>query len=197
MSTITQIDNEHVYRKPYPILVCYHQAIREQLQVLQAQGIIRPSQSAYNSPLIPVPKKDGGIRLCLDFRALNTKIKDDRFPLPNIQAILQQMGSSKIFSSLDLRAGYYQIPLDESSKEKTAFTSPEGHWEFNSLPFGVKSAPGAFQRVVNTVLTRLIGSSAHVYLDYIITDHFSNLEQVLSRLQKAKLKVKLEKCDFF
>ena len=108
----------------------------------------------------------------------------------------QQIGSSKIFCCLDLRAGYYQIPLDESSKEKTAFTSPEGHREFNSLPFGVQSAPGAFQRVVNTVLTRLIGSSAHVYLDYIITDHFSNLEQVLSRLQKAKLKVKLEKCDF-
>ena len=127
MSTITQLDNESVYRKPYPIPVCYHSAIRKQLQTLQEEGIIRSSQSAYNSPLIPVPKKDGGIRLCLDFRALNTKIKDDRFPFPNIQAILQQMGTCKIFSCLDLRAGYYQIPLDEASKEKTAFTSPEGH----------------------------------------------------------------------
>ncbi|KAK3892473.1 hypothetical protein Pcinc_003705 [Petrolisthes cinctipes] len=141
MCTHRQVDEDAVWRKPYPIPVKYHEDIKKQIRQLRAQGTIRPSQSPYNTPLVPVPKKDGGIRLCLDFRALNTKLKDDKYPLPNIKVILQQLGESKIFSCLDMYQGYHQVPLAEESMEKTAFTSPEGHWEFTALPFGIKTAP--------------------------------------------------------
>ncbi|KAK4318737.1 hypothetical protein Pmani_010278 [Petrolisthes manimaculis] len=203
MCSLKQIGDEAVWRKPYPIPVSYHIRIQEQLRQLHSQGTIRPSKSPYNAPLIPVPKKDGGLRLCLDFRALNTKLKDDKYPLPNIKAILQQLGQSSIFSCLDMYQGYHQIPLDEESIEKTAFTSPEGHWEFTALPFGIKTAPACFQRIVNSILIGLIGNSAFVYLDDVIIhgrsfeEHVQNLEKVLDRLQDAKLTLKFEKCEFF
>ncbi|KAK4327310.1 hypothetical protein Pmani_002251 [Petrolisthes manimaculis] len=203
MCTLRQVDDDAVWRKPYPIPVKYHEDIKKQIKQLRAQGTIRPSRSPYNTPLVPVPKKDGGIRLCLDFRALNTKLKDDKYPLPNIQVILQQLGESKIFSCLDMYQGYHQIPLAEESMEKTAFTSPEGHWEFTALPFGIKTAPACFQRIVNSVLTGLVGNSVFVYLDDVIIygknlqSHVENLRKVLERLQEAKLTLKLEKCEFF
>ena len=167
-STLKQQQPEVVYKRPYNIPLCYHDQVMSQLKTLQEQGVIRPSRSPFNAPLIPVPKKDGGIRLCLDFRALNKTLRDDRYPLPNIQNILHQLGNSKLFSCLDLRQGYLQVPLDEGSKELTAFSSPSGHWEFNSLPFGLKTAPSCFQSIINTVLTGLVGTIAHVYLDDII-----------------------------
>ncbi|KAK4327436.1 hypothetical protein Pmani_002100 [Petrolisthes manimaculis] len=203
MCTLRQVDDDAVWRKPYPIPVKYHEDIKKQIKQLRAQGTIRPSRSPYNTPLVPVPKKDGGIRLCLDFRALNTKLKDDKYPLPNIQVILQQLGESKIFSCLDMYQGYHQIPLAEESMEKTAFTSPEGHWEFTALPFGIKTAPACFQRIVNSVLTGLVGNSVFVHLDDVIIygknlqSHVENLRKVLERLQEAKLTLKLEKCEFF
>lgn len=104
--TIQQTTNE-VYRKRYPIPVIYHEQVEKQLIALQEQGIILPSHSAYNVPLIPVPKKNGGLRLCLDFRALNTTLRDDRYPLPNIQQMLYQLGKSMIFTCLDLKQSYH------------------------------------------------------------------------------------------
>ncbi|KAK4319172.1 hypothetical protein Pmani_009874 [Petrolisthes manimaculis] len=162
----------------------------------------RPKQGT-NQICFTFPKKDGGLRLCLDFRALNTKLKDDKYPRPNIKAILQQLGQSSIFSCLDMYQGYHQIPLDEESIEKTAFTSPEGHWEFTALPFGIKTAPACFQRIVNSILIGLIGNSAFVYLDDVIIhgrsfeEHVQNLEKVLDRLRDAKSTLKFEKCEFF
>ena len=153
--------------------------------------------------MIPVPKKDGGIRLCLDFRALNTTLKDDKFPMPNIQAILNQLGNSTIFTCLYMNQGYHKIPLDPGNIEKTAFSLPEGHWEFLSLPFGLAIAPSVFQRVVNSVLVGLIGTTTQVYLNDIIIqgrtfqEHVGNLQQVLDRLREANFILKLEKCEFF
>ena len=153
--------------------------------------------------LIIVPKKDGGVRLCLDFRALNSKVIDDRYPLPSIQHIFSQLGKSKIFNCLDMRQSYNEIPLSEDSMEKTAFSSPNGHWELTSMPFGLKTAPSYFQRIVNKVLTGLIGTSTQVYLDDIVVqgknldDHVYNLRKVLDRLREAKLKLRLKKCEFF
>ena len=201
--TIRQPVEEVVYKRPYPIPVKYHDEVSKQLKLLQEQGVIRPSKSPYNTPLVPVPKKDGGLRLCLDFRALNATIRDDKFPLPNIQSILQKLGKSSLFSCLDMRMGYHQVPLHPDSMEKTAFSSPEGHWEFTSLPFGLKDAPACFQRIVNAVLAGLTGHITHVYLDDIIVqgenlqDHVQNLDKVLTRLANAKLALKLEKCTFF
>lgn len=202
-TTIKQNTEQVVYRRPYNIPLSYHERVNEQLKSLEKQGIIRPSRSPFNAPLIPVPKKDGGLRLCLDFRALNKTLRDDRYPLPNITNILNQLGQSNLFSCLDLKQGYLQIPLQEEAKEKTAFNSPGSHWEFNSLPFGLKTAPAIFQKIINTVLTGLIGTQAFVYLDDIIilgdtfANHVKNLERVLERLRDAKLTIKMEKCIFF
>ncbi|XP_063598622.1 uncharacterized protein LOC134775092 [Penaeus indicus] len=114
-----------VYKKPYPILLKYRDEIKAQIDSMLRDGIIQPSRSPYNAPLVPVRKRDGGLRLCLHFRALNECIEDDRYPLPNIDSILQRLGKSRFFSCLDLRQGYHQIPLTPASREKTAFSTME------------------------------------------------------------------------
>ena len=196
-------DGPVVYRKPYPIPIKHHEEVKRQVNELVKQGIVRPSRSPYNSPLVPVVKKDGGLRLCLDFRALNKQIEDDRFPLPHIQTILAQLGKSEYFTCLDLRQGYHQIPLTEDSCHKTAFSTPDGSFEYCSLPFGLKDACSAFQRIITQALTGLIGQVGFVYLDDIVVtgrdwaEHVANLKQVLGRLEVAQLSLKLEKCVFF
>lgn len=128
---------------------------------------------------------------------------DAKYPLPNISHILNQLGKTKIFSCLDLKQGYLQIPLNEASMELPAFTGPEGHYEHNSMPLGLKMAPSCFQAIINNVLVSLVGQKAHVYLDDIIImgtsfgDHVGNLTEVLNKVKAAKLMVKFEKCSFF
>lgn len=201
--TLRLKNDKPIYKKPYPIPVKYHKEIEIQLKDLEAQGIIRPSASPYSAPLVPVAKKDGGVRLCLDFRALNDELIDDKHPLPNINLILQQLGESKVFTSLDLRQGYHQVPLAEESKHLTAFTTPYGLYEFTTVPFGLKTAPAAYQRIMNQVLIGLTGRIVHVYLDDLIVQgkdmdhHLKNLHAVLDRLQKAHLSLRLDKCSFF
>ena len=198
------LDNpEVVYRKPYQLPVKYHQEVKDQVQTMLDQGIIRVSQSAYNNPLVPVVKRTGGLRLCLDFRNLNGNIRENRHPLPNINQLLCQLGRSKLFTTLDLRSGYWQIPLAEESKPLTAFSTPEGHYEFQVLPFGLRDAPGAYQRIVSSVLAGLTGHCAQVYLDDVVClgpsfeAHVANLEKIIARLDGAGLSLRLSKCQFF
>lgn len=196
-------DGPPVYKKPYPIPVKYHEELKRQMEDMVARGIVRPSRSPYNSPLVLVVKRDGGCRICLDFRGLNAQIPDDRHPIPSIQTILNQLGKSRIFSCLDLRQGYHQIPLTEDSCKKTAFATPDGQMEFLVLPMGLKDAAQTFQRVMNQVLSGLVGRISYVYLDDIVVtgrnfeEHVHNLDEVLDRLDKANLSLKLEKCSFF
>lgn len=192
-----------VYKRPYQIPAKYREEIQDQIEDMLEKGIIRCSRSPYNSPLVPVIKKDKTLRLCLDFRALNKVIEDDRYPLPNIDSILRSLGRSRLFSSLDMRQGYHQIPLTSESCPKTAFSTPNGHYEFTSLPFGLKDAPSCFQRAINQALAGLIGRSAMVYMDDIVVfgssweEHLYNLEDILDRLIQSNLSLKLEKCSFF
>ena len=191
------------FRKPYPTPVKYREEIQRQIDVMRKEGIISPSYSPYNAPVVPVLKKDGSLRLCLDFRALNTTIPPDRFPLPNIELLLAQLGKSRFFTTLDLRQGYHQIKLSEESKEKTAFSTEGGHWQYNVLPFGLSIAPAIFQRIVNMVLGTMVGKGAMVYIDDILviapdwTSHLRNLERVFHKLSDAELRIKLSKCHFF
>ena len=170
---------------------------------MEKQGIIRPSKSSFHSPLVPIVKKDGKIRLCIDFRNLNKHVINDCFPLPNINHILYNLGKGKLFSCLDMKQGYHQIPLAEESKALTAFIAPGGLWEHNVLPMGLKDSPAAFCRIINQVLVGLVGDKTFVYMDDIIVqgsdfeDHVINLEKVLLRLQEAQLTLKLSKCEFF
>ena len=201
--TIQLKSPEPIYTKPYPIPIKYHQQIEKQLQELQAHGVIRPSNSPYNSPLIPIAKKDGTLRLCLDFRKLNDNIIDDKHPLPNISTILQQLSESRVFSTLDLKMGYHQVPLSPESTKITAFVTPSGLYEYLSVPFGLKTAAAAYQRIVNSILHGLIGGAAHIYLDDILVtgknfvDHTHNLERVIERLAEAHMSLRLDKCSFF
>ena len=196
-----QLDSEPKPKKPYVMPVCFQEKVQLQIQEMLQQGIIRPSRSPIHSPLVPVVKKDGKIRLCVDYRNLNQHIINDSYPLPNINTILQNLGKGKIFSCLDLKQGYHQIPLDEQSKSLTAFIAPGGLYEYNVMPMGLKDCPSAFSRIRNQVLIGLTGSN--VYMDDIIVqgvsleDNIKNLEEVLVRLQEAKLTIKLSKCDFF
>ena len=138
-------------RKPYPIPVCYQEKVKKQIKIMKKHGIIRPSRSSFQSPLLPVIKKGGKLRLCIDFRNFNTHVMNDSYPFPNINNILHNLGKRKIFSCLDLKQGFHQIPLTEDGKALTAFVTPEGSYEHNVLPMCLKDSPMAFCRILNQV----------------------------------------------
>lgn len=180
--------------------------VRNQLKQMLAEEIIEPSTSAYNSPILIVPKKANSEgnkrwRLVVDFRKLNDITEFDAHPLPNITEILEQLGNSKYFSVLDLATGFHQILLDDESKPLTAF-SFEGHFQFKRLPMGLKSAPATFQRLMNSVLSGLQGIKCLVYLDDIVIygsslrDHNEKLTDVFKRLRQHSLKLQPAKCKF-
>ena len=143
--------------------------------------VIRESISPWNSPLILIKKKDGSFRPCIDFRKLNNVTVPEKFPIPMISDILQSMHGAKFFTTLDLESSYWQTSINESDKQKTAFSTQAGHFEFNVMPFGLKNAPAIFSRLMSNVLAGLIGPSVLVYLDDIII--FSeNLDDHLKKL---------------
>jgi hypothetical protein len=169
--------------------------------------IIRTSASQWNAPLLVVPKKADAsgkpkLRVVVDFRRLNDLTIGDSFPLPNITDILDQLGNAKYFTTLDFASGYHQIPMAEQDKNKTAFSTPYGHYEFNRMPFGLKNAPATFQRLMNSVLTGIQGLKCLVYLDDIVIygasleDHNKRLKEVLQRLRENNLKLQPDKCEF-
>lgn len=171
-------------------------------QLLEAQ-VIRESCSPYASPIVLVRKKDGSLRLCVDYRQLNHKTRKDAFPLPRIEESLDALSGAHWFSTLDLASGYNQVPVAEKDKAKTAFCTPFGLFEFNRMPFGLCNAPSTFQRLMQRLFGEQHCQSLLLYLDDVvvfsstISQHLERLEGVLSRLQQEGLKAKLEKCAFF
>ena len=136
-------------------------------------------------PIVLVPKKGvSKTRFCTDYRKLNEVTKSDAHPLPNITEILDQLGGMQYFSMLDLSSGFHQIEIKEEDKEKTAFSTPQGHFEYERMPFGLKGAPATFQRLMNEVLRGLIGSICFVYIDDIVC-YGRNLEESLANLQSV------------
>ena len=135
------------------------QEIARQLDEMQSNNIIKPSESPWASPVVLVKKRDGTLRFCVDYRALNSVTKPDVFPLPRIYDLLDQLGKSKYFTTLDLKSGYWQIKVQTDSQEKTAFITHEGLFEFRVMPFGVKNAPAVFQRLMQQVLSGLQSES--------------------------------------
>ena len=168
-----------------------------------SKGIIRPSKSPWSSGIVMVTKKDGTKRFCVDYRRVNDVTVKDAYPLPRIDQSLDQLSGSQWFSCLDLNSGYWQIEVDEADKEKTAFSTRQGLYEFNFMPFGLCNAPATFERLMETVLAGLNWQICLVYLDDVIVtgktfeDMVSNLSQVLDRLQNANLKLKPRKCQLF
>ena len=139
------------YRQPYHMRAEMDKQIGEML----IDGLIKPSTSPWSSPVLMVPKKDGSSRFCVDFRALNEVTVKDPFPLPRIDETLESLGGAKYFTTLDLAAGYWQVELEQKDRQKTAFTTPRGHFEFDVMPFGLCNAPATFQRLMDNVLRGL------------------------------------------
>ena len=167
------------------------------------KGIIRNSNSPWRSPIVLVPKKDGGVRLCNDFRALNKITKGDGYIFPWIEDILDTLAGAKIFSKMDAKSGYHQIDMKESDKEKTAFSCKLGTFEYNKMPFGLKNAPATFQRVMDNAFRDYLWKFVVVYMDDIIVfsqneqEHSQHLRLVKQKLEEIKLVLNLEKCQYF
>jgi IS1 family transposase len=167
-----------------------------------AEGVIRPSSSNYASPVTLVPKKDGSTLFCVDYRRLNDITIKDQYPLPLIQDIFDHLGGSTIFSTIDLKSGYWQIPVAEEHIHKTAFRCHRGLFEFTKMPFGLANAPAIFQRVMDKVLASYIGKFALVYLDDIVIysrnkdEHLDHIQAVFDKIYEAGLRLKPQKCVF-
>ncbi|CAM4533278.1 unnamed protein product, partial [Lepidochelys kempii] len=193
--------NAHPIRvQPYRMSPQAKTAIEREIQDMLQMGIIRPSESAWASPVVLVPKPDGEIRFCVDYRKLNAVTHPDNYPMPRTDELLEKLGRAQFISTLDLTKGYWQVPLDESAKERSAFITHLGLYEFNVLPFGLRNAPATFQRLVDGLLTGL-GEYAVAYLDDVAifsdswADHLEHLQKVLERIREAGLTVKAKKCQ--
>ena len=190
--------HQHVRRIP----PAQRTLVKDLLDDMLHKDIIQPSQSPWASPIVLARKKDGSVRFCVDYRKVNEVTRKDAYPLPRINDTLETLSDSKIFSTLDLASGYWQVVLTENDRQKTAFCTTEGLYEFKVMPFGLCNAPATFQRLMDIVLTGLQWTSCLVYLDDIIvlgrtfTEHLSNLGSVFSRIRDAGLKIKPEQCSF-
>ena len=174
-----------------------------QVQQMLASDVIRPSNSPWASPVVMVKKKDGSLRFCVDFRQLNAATVKDAHPLPRIDDLLDALHGARWFSTLDLKSGYWQVPIMERDKEKTAFRASSGQlYEFNQVPFGLCSTPATFSRLMDHVLSGLHWETCLFYLDNIIVfssnweEHLARLRQVFERLRHADLKLGAKKCAF-
>lgn len=208
-ATIRTTDNEPVWCKQYPYPVSAQGFVESEIEKLLNDGIIRPSQSPYNSPIWVVPKKgfnsDGTKkqRLVIDYKKLNNKTIFDRYPIPGTERILSNLGNSRYFSTVDLESGFHQIRIKESDKEKTAFSVNGAKYEFERMPFGLKNAPSIFQRAIDDILRPFIGKFAHVYMDDVLVfsktkdEHAEHLRIIMKTLNAANMKVSDEKCKFF
>ncbi|MCG8431409.1 MAG: RNA-directed DNA polymerase, partial [Candidatus Omnitrophica bacterium] len=171
------------------------------LQDMKKQGVITPSTSPWASPVVLVPKQDGSIRFCVDYRKVNAVTRKDCYHLLRIDELLDSLNGAKYFSSLDLQSGYWQINMSEEDKSKTAFITHKGTFQFNKMPFGLTNAPATFQRLMDCVLSGLTGLICLVFLDDIIIytrttamDHLRHVMRILWTLKDAGLKVKGRKC---
>ena len=178
--------------------------VRDHLQQLLSAGIIRRSHSPFTSNVVLAKKKDGKLRLCIDFRQLNNRTIKDNYALPRIDEILESLSGNRYFSVLDMKSGYHQIEIEESHKERTAFTvGPLGFYEYNRMPFGLTNAPATYQRVMEACLGDLHLNICHIYLDDLIVygrtfeEHLDRLQRVFQKLREAGLKLTPKKCHLF
>lgn len=196
-------DDTPVTYKPYRLPFSERAVVREMVGELLANSIIRESQSAYASPIVLVRKKNNEYRLCVDYRALNKKTIKDSYPMPVIDDQLDRLSGKTLFTSLDLASGYYQIPVQESSRHLTAFVTPDGHYEYTRMPFGLVNAPAVFQNMINKALGKRRFDLAIPYLDDLLStgstfeESFQKLEEILGLLSSAGLTLNLKKCFFF
>jgi hypothetical protein len=199
------LDNDIPFRQRYRRMPpAMFDEVRSHLQQLLSAGVIRSSHSPWASNVVFARKHDGSLRMCIDFRQLNNRTLRDAYALPRIEELLDSLGGMKFFSVIDMKSGYFQVELEESHKERTAFTvGPLGFFEYNRMPFGLSNAPATYQRLMERCLDGLHLDICLVYLDDVIIfsktheEHCERLKLVLQRLQECRLKLAPQKCKFF
>lgn len=205
-------DSPPIHVKSYRFPECHKEEVGKQIQKMLDQNIIIPSNSPWSAPVWVVPKKLDASgkrkwRVVIDYRKLNDVTVSEVYPLPLINDILDQLGHSKYFSTLDLASGFHQIAMDPQDADKTGFSvitngSTSGHYQFTRMPFGLKNAPSTFQRLMNTALSGLQGLHCLVFLDDVIIyshdleSHIQKLNLVFDKLRHFNLKLQPDKCEF-
>ncbi|XP_068121096.1 uncharacterized protein [Hyperolius riggenbachi] len=185
--------------KPYRIPEARRQAVAGEIQRMLELGVIEPSHSEWSSPIVLVPKPDGSLRFCNDFRKLNEVSKFDTYPMPRVDELIERLGPARYITTLDLTRGYWQIPLTPTAREKTAFSSPQGLFHYVRMPFGLHGAPATFQRLMDEVL-RPHQHFASVYLDDVVIfssdweSHLPKVQAVINSIRQAGLTANPKKC---
>ncbi|GJV74297.1 putative reverse transcriptase domain-containing protein [Tanacetum coccineum] len=192
-----------IARTPYRLAPSEMQELSNQLQELTDRGFIRPSTSPWGAPVLFVKKKDGSFRMCIDYRELNKLTIKNRYPLPRIDDLFDQLQGSSVYSKIDLRSGYHQLRVREEDIPKTAFRTRYGHYEFQVMPFGLTNAPAVFMDLMNRVCKPYLDKFVIVFIDDILIyscnkeEHASHLRIILELHRKDKLYAKFSKCDFW
>ena len=198
-----------VARAPYRLAPSELKELSDQLQELLDKGFIRPSSSPWGAPVLFVKKKDGSFRMCIDYRELNKLTVKNRYPLPRIDDLFDQLQGSSFYSKIDLRSGYHQLQVREEDIPKTAFRTRYGHYEFQVMPFGLTNAPAIFMDLMNRVCKPYLDKFVIVFIDDILIysknkkEHERHLRTILELLRKEKLYANFrsvifgsEKCNF-
>ena len=190
------------YGPIYPLSQRELSVLHDYIETNLTTGRIRASLSPAGAPILFVPKTDGSMRLCVDYRGLNKVTVKNRYPLPLLSEILDRLGGACVYTKLDLRDAYHRIPIAEEDIWKTAFRTRYGHFEYTVMPFGLTNAPATFQAYVNEALRGLLDQTCIAYMDDILIfsksgeDHASHVREILERLRQYKLYAKLSKCEF-
>ncbi|GJV20625.1 putative reverse transcriptase domain-containing protein [Tanacetum coccineum] len=192
-----------VARAPYRLAPSEMEELSTQLQELSDKGFIRPSSSPWGAPVLFVKKKDGSFRMCIDYRELNKLTVKNRYPLPRIDDLFDQLQGSSVYSKIDLRSGYHQLRVRDEDIPKTAFRTRYGHYEFQVMPFGLTNAPAVFMDLMNRVCRPYLDKFVIVFIDDILIysktkeEHDAHLRLILELLKKEELYAKFSKCDFW
>lgn len=196
-------DAQPIRQAPRRLPLARQEQVEKMVKEMTEQGVIEESNSPWSSPVVLVTKKDGSLRFCVDYRKLNDITKKDSYPLPRIDDTLTTLSGSTWFSTLDLKSGYWQVGIHPEDKEKTAFTTSCGLYQFTVMPFGLCNAPATFERLMELVLRGLTWKTCLVYLDDVMVmgrdfeEHLKNLQEVFDRFRAANLKLNPKKCALF
>ncbi|GJX18840.1 putative reverse transcriptase domain-containing protein [Tanacetum coccineum] len=189
-------------RAPYRLAPSKMQELSDQLLELADRGFIRPSTLPWGAPVLFVKKKDGSFRMCIDYRELNKLTIKNRYPLPRIDDLFDQLQGSSVYSKINLRSGYHQLRVRDEDITKTAFRTRYGHYEFHVMPFGLTNAPAVFMVLMNRVYKPYLDKFVIEFIDDILIyshdkeEHEDHLRIILELLKKEKLYAKISKCDF-
>jgi hypothetical protein len=192
-----------IAKRPYHMAPTELAELKLQITDLQQKGYIRPNSSPWGAPVLFVSKKDGSMRMCIDYRSLNEVTIKNKYPLPRIDDLFDQLQGAKYFSKIDLRSGYHQLRIKETDIQKTAIDTRYGQYEFTVMPFGLTNAPAFFMNLMNKVFMEELDKFVVVFIDNILIysknreDHKCHLQTVLRKLRAHQLYAKLSKCEFW